>query len=283
MKKCKFNGCNRDHAAKGYCKTHYTQLWNKRPITKIKKVEAIIPGTKCKADGCTRLCAAKGYCKAHHRQWKQNRSTKEIRKTVLGQIGCKICDNKHWAKGYCRRHYDQKTRSGYARKYFVTNPNKFTFKDNICEIELYDKDGNVKAKAIIDKDDYEKCKNIKWGLQSGRCQYVKNVKAGFLHHHIWGKKVQLDHINRDKLDCRKSNLREATCQQNAQNRGMMSNNTSGITGVRWSKRLQKWRVQIFINGKNKHLGLFHDKNDAITARNNAVKKYHRSFGLTLER
>ena len=282
MKKCKFNGCNRDHAAKGYCKTHYTQLWNNRPITKIKKVAEVKPGTKCKV--CNKPYAAKGYCKTHYRQWKQWGFTKKIRETILGQIGCKVngCENKHSAKGYCKRHHSQIYHYGKIKRYTTRDPNKFTFKDNICEIELYDKDGNIKAKAIIDKDDYEKCKNIKWGLQSGRCQYVKNVKAGFLHHHIWGKKVQLDHINRNKLDCRKSNLREATCQQNAQNRGMMSNNTSGITGVRWSKRLQKWRAQIFINGKNKHLGLFHYKNDAIIARNNAVKKHFRTFGHLMD-
>ena len=235
---------------------------------------------KCKVEGCNRDHAAKGYCKSHYRQWKQWGFTKEIRETITGRSGCKVneCKRKHWAKGYCRKHYDQYTRSGYTRKYFVTDPNKFILKNNIYEIELYDKNGNIRAHAIIDKNDYEKCKNIKWGITGKRCQYVGNSKIGFLHHLIWGKKEQIDHINRIKLDCRKSNLRKATNQQNAQNRGIMSNNTSGATGVRWSKRLNKWRAQIFLNGKNKHLGLFIDKEDAITVYNNAVVKYRGQHG-----
>jgi|GEM_PF-759073 len=230
---------------------------------------------KCKVEGCNRDHAAKGYCKSHYRQWKQWGFTKKIRETITGQSGCKVneCKRKHWAKGYCRKHYDQHTRSGYTRKYFVTDPNEFVEKKDTYEIILCDRNGKEKARAIIDKDSYEKCKNIKWGLTPGRCQYAKNSKVGYLHHFIWGKKESIDHINRIKLDCRKSNLRKATPKQNAQNRGLMSNNTSGATGVRWSERLNKWRAQIYLNGKNRHLGLFIDKNDAITAYQNAADKH----------
>ncbi|SEG81626.1 AP2 domain-containing protein [Bacillus sp. ok061] len=44
-----------------------------------------------------------------------------------------------------------------------------------------------------------------------------------------------------------------------------SNNKSGIKGLYWEERSQKWVAQIYVNGKHKHLGRFIDKEDAIKA------------------
>lgn len=61
---------------------------------------------------------------------------------------------------------------------------------------------------------------------------------------------EVDHIDTDTLNNRPSNLREATKAQNRANRKMPSNNTSGYKGV--SKRGNKWRVQISLEGKTHH-------------------------------
>ena len=83
-----------------------------------------------------------------------------------------------------------------------------------------------------------------------------------------------DHIDyNNTLDNRKSNLRPATTTEQAQNKGMYANNTSGIKGVGWDKLHQKWKAYIGINRKTIHLGLFTDKDDAIKARLMAEKKY----------
>jgi len=63
-----------------------------------------------------------------------------------------------------------------------------------------------------------------------------------------------DHKNRDGLDNRWDNLRQATSAQNNQNRGLASNNTSGRKGVSWSKSHGQWQAQIKIDGRKKHLG-----------------------------
>ena len=277
MKKCKFKGCNRDHAAKGYCRTHYMQFRKGKQLAKIKKV--VTGRVECTVYGCLRPHRAKGLCNAHWQQQSKGKSLTQIRGVVKGRVGCKVCNKEHFAKGYCQRHYNQKYHIGCIRKRFITDPNEFIEKENHYEIILYYMDGTRrKERGIIDKDDYQECKNIKWGISGKRCQYIRNSKYGNLEHHVWGKKVLLDHINRNKLDCRKLNLREATPQQNSFNRSMISRNTSGITGVRWSQRLQKWRAQISVNGKNKHLGLFPDINNAKEAYNKAVIKYRGQFG-----
>jgi hypothetical protein len=78
-----------------------------------------------------------------------------------------------------------------------------------------------------------------------------------------------DHINHDKLDNRFINLRVASQQDNGRNRSINTNNKSGFTGVCWYKHTNKWRTQININGKKKHLGYFKDLAEAINARKNA--------------
>ena len=57
----------------------------------------------------------------------------------------------------------------------------------------------------------------------------------------------------------------------------MKNNTSGITGVSWDKRLQKWSVRLQVNGERIILGNYVNKNDAIKARLEAEKKYFGEF------
>lgn len=93
---------------------------------------------------------------------------------------------------------------------------------------------------------------------------------------VTGKKYQ-DHKNANKHDNRKENLRDATHSQNNMNRGVQSNSTSGITGVRWDKRQQKWTAKIKINKRTISLGSYVLKEDAIKARKEAEEKYFGEF------
>jgi hypothetical protein len=88
---------------------------------------------------------------------------------------------------------------------------------------------------------------------------------------------KIDHKNGNSLDNRRKNLRAATSIQNGQNAKRYSSNTSGYTGVAWSKRSNKWIAYISDNGKRVHLGYFTDKHDAAMAYNKAAKQYHGEF------
>lgn len=69
----------------------------------------------------------------------------------------------------------------------------------------------------------------------------------------------LDHINNDSLDNRVDNLRPVTPSQNQWNHGLNKANTSGVKGLSWAKKPQKWFACIRYNGKNKNLGYFESK------------------------
>lgn len=80
-----------------------------------------------------------------------------------------------------------------------------------------------------------------------------------------------DHINRDKLDNRKCNLRSVTQSQNGFNRGLNKNNTSGHRGVYWYQN--SWVAEIKVNFKKIHIGRFKDLVGAVSARKTAEEIY----------
>ena len=96
-------------------------------------------------------------------------------------------------------------------------------------------------------------------------------------------KDQVDHLNHHRDDNRWCNLEESDNVSNHRNMKRNSNNTSGRTGVTWSKQNNKWVAQIKVNYRNINLGLFVNIKDAITAREEAEKKYgfHENHSIEL--
>jgi hypothetical protein len=89
---------------------------------------------------------------------------------------------------------------------------------------------------------------------------------------------QIDHINGDKKDNRWINLRESNPSHNAKNAKKRLDNQSGVTGVHFHKKSNKWTAQIQIHNKGIHIGLFCTKDDAIAARKQAEQKHN--FSIT---
>ena len=98
-----------------------------------------------------------------------------------------------------------------------------------------------------------------------RKRYSAHRLAWFYVYGIWPKN-DIDHINRSCADNRILNLRDVTKSKNQHNSKMRINNTSGIKGVSFQKRSQKWRAVIDKDGEQIWLGEFIDKQSAIEAR-----------------
>ena len=91
---------------------------------------------------------------------------------------------------------------------------------------------------------------------------------------------EVDHINHDRADNRWINLRHATRIENGRNIRMRDSNTSGITGVYWSKVKRKWVAQIMVNHKIHVLGYSADIQKVAVLRKAAEAKYgfHENHG-----
>lgn len=147
--------------------------------------------------------------------------------------------------------------------------------------------------AVIDDEDFDLVSGYKWyaNNSSGNKFYAmadtprKDGKRGqrlYMHRLILGltdKCAHTDHIDRDGLNNRRSNLRICTNSENQRNRGILVNNTSGYKGVsRWTGRGKgEWQAQIMVDGKGRHLGLFTSKEDAYAAYCKAAKELHGEF------
>ncbi len=123
---------------------------------------------------------------------------------------------------------------------------------------------------FIDKEDYDFVSTNKWHLCDG---YLKSTQHGLMHRYLKREqlsgKLQVDHINNNRLDNRKGNLRVVTQQENLHKKKVYSSNKSGYPGVKWNARLNKWQAQITRNKQRIHLGVFDELQDAIVARKKA--------------
>lgn len=99
--------------------------------------------------------------------------------------------------------------------------------------------------------------------------YKSHILAWFYVNGVKPRK-QIDHINRDRLDNRISNLREVNNRQNCSNRKV---SRSGYVGVTFSKYTKKWRARIKFGYREHFLGYFHDAQEA----SKVYEKYARYF------
>jgi len=140
--------------------------------------------------------------------------------------------------------------------------------------------------ALVDIDDYEQIVTAgKWyafphhNTSYARRCYRRDGKNLHIAMHTfitgWGF---VDHVNRNGLDNRRSNLRPATAAQNQMNRGIPRNNTTGFKGV-YRDRLNrlKWRARIQADGRRIGLGTFATPLEAALAYDAAALHYYAEF------
>lgn len=147
---------------------------------------------------------------------------------------------------------------------------------------------NNRREFYFDLEDYEIIKNYYWMVNSDG--YVETINDEgnqriWMHRLVMNvinedwKVIQVDHIHgkESRNDSRKSNLRIATRSQNNMNIGLRNNNTSGVTGVDFIKKKNKWRARITVQKRKINLGEFDDFNDAVAARKDAEKQYFKEY------
>lgn len=137
--------------------------------------------------------------------------------------------------------------------------------------------------ALVDSEDLEKLSKYKWhynlrGYAVTNPGTRKEKELILMHRLINNTPVgmQTDHINGNKLDNRKENLRTATSMQNIWNKPKQSNNTSGYKGVSKVKSSGKWEMQIRA-GKQRISRRFKTKEEAALAYNKYALELHGEF------
>ena len=135
----------------------------------------------------------------------------------------------------------------------------------------------------FDLDDYEIIKDYCWHSDNygaiKACELRNRGYSVYMHRLIFGLRknidysIQVDHINHNRADNRKENLRLVDNSHNQMNTKIGKNNLSGEKGVSFQKASQKYMARITVNKKVIYLGLFEDIKDAKNARKEAEKEY----------
>jgi len=134
--------------------------------------------------------------------------------------------------------------------------------------------------ALVDDEDFEWLNQWKWYFSDkGYAYREQSCHKVHMHTLILQTPPGLvcDHINRNRLDNRRCNLRTCYKGENSRNRGHNSNNTSGYKGVGWATHQKMWRARIMNNRKMIHLGYFKNQEDAAKAYDSASTKYFGDF------
>lgn len=172
----------------------------------------------------------------------------------------------------CLKHETQ-IQSGLMTKNLIPNIKKYNNYDLSGEYGVgFTSNGE---EFYFDLADYDKIKNYCWCInQNG---YVES-NGIYLHVLIMNPKTgeYVDHIKHKKYDNRKSEMRIVNPTQSAINRGMQSNNTSGITGVSFHKASQMWFGYIKLNG-HQIRKYANTKEDAIRFRYELEEQYFGEF------
>ena len=117
-----------------------------------------------------------------------------------------------------------------------------------------------------------------YGYTFVHCNHILVHRLIFLWHHGWLPEF-VDHENGKRSDNKIENLRPATVNENAKNRGIAKNNSTGVTGVKMEKH--KYRAEINVNKKRIALGTHKTLEEATAARKAAEIKYFGEFARKL--
>lgn len=141
----------------------------------------------------------------------------------------------------------------------------------------------------VDDEDYEYLSQWKWFYKKtshgGYAVRNSDYKRGKPRHSVWMHRVimktpngfETDHINGDKLDNRRMNLRIVTKSQNQWNRKKQAG-SSKYKGIYWNKANQRWHVQLQMGGKKVWLGYYKTEEEAKKAYDEGVRRFFGNFG-----
>lgn len=143
-------------------------------------------------------------------------------------------------------------------------------------VPMFARDGSIRAFALVDADDFEWASERRWFVGGGGYAYrnLSHVTEGrghiAMHRELLGlahgDPREGDHINRNKLDNRRSNLRIAAGRvEQLQNQSARKNARSRYRGVSFHRQSQKWRARVQTDKRVHSLGYFKTEQEAASA------------------
>lgn len=138
-------------------------------------------------------------------------------------------------------------------------------------------------RALVDPADFDRLSQFRWNYSNGYAMNPRFIWQGrkwsiAMHRYIMdllpGDPREVDHINRDRLDNRRANLRVVDHSTNTMNQRARRDASSQFRAVLWAKDHSRWRAVPVVRGKSRHLGYFQSEVEAAVA----VERWRQSEG-----
>lgn len=141
----------------------------------------------------------------------------------------------------------------------------------------------VYAYALIDDSDEQDLSQFRWHCSQDKTVFrfvnrpCESIVKEYLHRRIVSpaQGLSVDHIDGDRFNNRRSNLRACLIHHNNWNKGKSPRNTSGYKGVYWSRGL--WQAEIRANGRKYYLGRYSTPETAHKAYRDACLRLHGEY------
>lgn len=250
---CTFPECGREHKAHGLCGGHYYQyrkgdelypLFSTRVPPHSRPVDA-----KCSIEGCETRRSQGSLCRRHARE-RGPRCTFEQ------------CGKHRYGRGLCRGHYEQ---AANGKPLTPLRPVSSRF-------------DRADERLARQTDRTGDCWNWTGSISSGGYgtltvhglfKYAHRL-AWELDHGPIPDGLVIDHKCRNRRCVRPDHLHVVTTKENAENTVANCDSATGIRGVSWNERSQKWRVQVKHFGRtytSSHVSLAEAERAAVALRN----------------
>lgn len=148
-------------------------------------------------------------------------------------------------------------------------------------VPIYKRGGIVVAHMLVDAENAPFVNQRRWSLSTHGYAQASFADAGctLAQRLIMGAQPFqiVDHVNGDKLDNRRSNLRFANKQENNANRRKNAGCSSRFKGVCLHTKNRNWNAYIKKDGKRKHIGCFQDEEAAARAYDAAARELFGEF------
>ena len=182
----------------------------------------------------------------------------------------------------CDKHYHHLVRFGRFLERTRFDRNEFEVDGDVARMYVYDRSGQRRGVVLLDAEDVPRVSALKWAISSTNGYVVCASRGLLLHRFIMNAPpgVQVDHINRDKLDNRKANLRLCTPSQNQFNRERYGRRRKGVglpKGVYYyPSRSKPWVAHFTAYGKTR-VKCFTSMEEAVAWRLEQERLHHGEF------
>lgn len=167
-------------------------------------------------------------------------------------------------KGYCRRHYDQMRKYGHILdERSRCDKNRIEEHGDCAVVIITDGDDNETGRVIISKEDIPMVMKHRWTLNgNGYARTFIKTKPLYLHRYLTGcpSGMEVDHINHDKSDNRRENLRVVTPAVNKRN-----NNGKCVVHITDRKLSKPYLARVIKEGKIALCKYFETEEEAVEA------------------